>query len=140
MICMRLNPRDPSIFFRYSSLSLAHFLQKSFDEAREWADRAVARKPDWWLGHASESGENRRSRRSDDCSVPAGGPVSKPDAYDIPHRYPRPGWKGVAPKQSSRCRPPRMTSCRLLRCELRRVGSSGLGALSFRTAHVAVHL
>src|SRR5829696_9110569 len=27
MICIRLNPRDPSIFFRYSSLSLAHFLQ-----------------------------------------------------------------------------------------------------------------
>jgi len=61
MVCIRLNPRDPSIFFRYSSLSLAHFLQKSFDEAREWADRAVARKPDWWLGHALLAASRERT-------------------------------------------------------------------------------
>ena len=51
-MAMRLNPRDPSLFFRYTILSLAHFAKSEFDEARQWADRAVARKPDWWLGHA----------------------------------------------------------------------------------------
>ena len=51
-MAMRLNPRDPSFFFRYTTLSLAHFAKWEFDEARQWADRAVARKPDWWLGHA----------------------------------------------------------------------------------------
>jgi adenylate cyclase len=49
---MRLNPRDPSFFFRYSMLSLAYFSLEQFDQAREWADGAVARKADWWLGHA----------------------------------------------------------------------------------------
>jgi len=61
MVCMRLNPRDPSIFFRYSSLSLAYFLRKSFEEAREWADRAVAKKPDWWFGHALLAASRERT-------------------------------------------------------------------------------
>ena len=49
---MRLNPRDPSIFFRYSSLSFAHFVKEDYVTACEWAQRAVLRKSDWWFGQA----------------------------------------------------------------------------------------
>ena len=51
-IAIRLNPRDPSIFFRYSALSIAHFLKSDFRQSRDWAQRSVSRKPEWWLGHA----------------------------------------------------------------------------------------
>jgi adenylate cyclase len=49
---MRLNPRDPSIFFRYSALSIAHFLLSDFEQSRKWAQLAVERKPDWWVTRA----------------------------------------------------------------------------------------
>jgi adenylate cyclase len=52
MIAIRLNPRDPSIFFRYSGLAIAHFLKGEYDRACEWAQRSVAQKPDWWVGRA----------------------------------------------------------------------------------------
>ena len=49
---IRLNPRDPSIFFRYSALSIAHFLLSDFEQSRKWAQLAVERKPDWWVTRA----------------------------------------------------------------------------------------
>ena len=54
MIAIHLNPRDPSIF-RYTSLALAYFLRSEFERSSEWSARAVARKPDWWLGHLLEA-------------------------------------------------------------------------------------
>jgi tetratricopeptide (TPR) repeat protein len=50
-IAIRSNPRDPSIFFRFTGISLAHFLAERYDAAIEWADKAVHRKPTWYLGH-----------------------------------------------------------------------------------------
>jgi adenylate cyclase len=51
-ICIRSNPRDPSIFFRFSGLALAYFVARDYDKAREWAEKTVARKREWWRGHA----------------------------------------------------------------------------------------
>jgi adenylate cyclase len=52
MIAIRLNPKDPSLFFRYSGLAIAYHAKTDFAACREWADRSISRKPDWWLGHA----------------------------------------------------------------------------------------
>jgi tetratricopeptide (TPR) repeat protein len=51
-IAIRLNPRDPSIFFRYSAIAMAHFRAGRYSEASQWALKAVHRKPSWRLGHA----------------------------------------------------------------------------------------
>jgi TolB-like protein/class 3 adenylate cyclase len=50
-IAIRSNPRDPSIFFRFTGISLAHYLARRYDDAIEWADKAVHRMPNWYLGH-----------------------------------------------------------------------------------------
>jgi adenylate cyclase len=49
---IRLNPRDPSISFRYSGLSLAYLVKRQLSAALEWAERSASRNPDWWLAHA----------------------------------------------------------------------------------------
>ena len=49
---IRLNPRDPSIFFRYSALSIAHFILLDFEQSRKWAQLSFERKPDWWVAQA----------------------------------------------------------------------------------------
>jgi adenylate cyclase len=51
-IAIRLNPRDPSLFFRYSALSLAYFVEGDFVTAGDWAQRTISSKSEWWLGHA----------------------------------------------------------------------------------------
>lgn len=48
---IRSNPRDPSIFFRFSGLALASYLLGSYGTAIEWAERAIARRPTWHFGH-----------------------------------------------------------------------------------------
>ncbi|BCH32939.1 adenylate cyclase [Mesorhizobium sp. L-8-10] len=48
---IRLNPRDPSIFFRYSGLAMANFAKRDYSQARDWAQRAIARRSSWWLAH-----------------------------------------------------------------------------------------
>jgi len=50
-VAIRLNPRDPSIFFRYSGLAMAYFMAGNFDEAVEWAKKSVGTKSDWHRGH-----------------------------------------------------------------------------------------
>jgi len=51
-IAIRCNPRDPSIFFRYAGIALAHFVAGRYSEASQWALKSVNRKPNWRLGHA----------------------------------------------------------------------------------------
>jgi adenylate cyclase len=50
---MQMNPRDPSVFFRYSSMALAHHLRGEHAEALDWAHRSIARKRNWWVSHAT---------------------------------------------------------------------------------------
>ena len=51
-IAIRLNPRDISIFFRYSGLAMAHFVAGRYSEATQWARKCIHRKPIWRVGHA----------------------------------------------------------------------------------------
>lgn len=51
-IAIRLNPRDISIFFRYSGLAMAHFVAGRYSEAVQWARKCIHRKPSWRVGHA----------------------------------------------------------------------------------------
>ena len=48
---MRMNPRDPSIFFRYSSIATSHFIAGRYAEAVDWAYKSIHRKPTWRIGH-----------------------------------------------------------------------------------------
>lgn len=50
-IAIRMNPRDPSIFFRFSGLALAHYTAGDFEMAIVWAGRAIHRMPRWYLSH-----------------------------------------------------------------------------------------
>ncbi len=50
-IAIRSNPRDPSIFFRFTGISLAHYLARRYDTAIEWANKAVQRMPNWYFGY-----------------------------------------------------------------------------------------
>ena len=49
----RINPRDPSIFFRFSGLALAHYMARRETLAILWAERAVHRMPRWHFGLAA---------------------------------------------------------------------------------------
>jgi adenylate cyclase len=51
-MAIRLNPRDPSIFFRYTALAVAYYSKQEYQKAREWAQHAVARRANWWIGWA----------------------------------------------------------------------------------------
>lgn len=50
-IAIRSNPLDPSIFFRFSGIALANYMADRWDEASEWAGRAIHRMPLWYIGH-----------------------------------------------------------------------------------------
>lgn len=50
-IAIRSNPLDPSIFFRFSGLALAHYMAGRFEAAVEWAERAIHRMPRWYFSH-----------------------------------------------------------------------------------------
>lgn len=49
---IRLNPKDPSIFFRYTALSVAHFTDENYEQSAKWAKMAIERKPNYWIPHA----------------------------------------------------------------------------------------
>lgn len=49
-IAIRSNPRDPSIFFRFSGMALAHYLAGRYDTATKWATKAVHLMPHWYFG------------------------------------------------------------------------------------------
>jgi tetratricopeptide (TPR) repeat protein len=44
---IRLSPRDPNLFFWYSSKSFAYFALHKDDQAIDWARRAIAINPNW---------------------------------------------------------------------------------------------
>jgi adenylate cyclase len=52
-IAIRSNPKDPSIFFRFGGLALAHFSAGRYSEASLWARKSVQRKPSWRGGHVA---------------------------------------------------------------------------------------
>ena len=50
-IAIRSNPLDPSIFFRFSGLALAHYLAGRYEVAFKLARRAIPRMPRWYFAH-----------------------------------------------------------------------------------------
>ena len=51
MTAIRSNPRDPSNFFRYSSIASGYFALGSFDVAIEWAEKSISHKKGWFSPH-----------------------------------------------------------------------------------------
>jgi adenylate cyclase len=50
-LAIRLNPRDPANFFRYSSLATAYYVLGNYEAAIEWARKSVDRKREWFRAH-----------------------------------------------------------------------------------------
>jgi tetratricopeptide (TPR) repeat protein len=48
-LALRLNPQDPSNFFRHFGLALAHYLAARYDKAVAHARMVVQARPTWWL-------------------------------------------------------------------------------------------
>lgn len=51
LTAIRSNPRDPSNFFRHSSLALGYFALGKFDTAIEWAQRSIDTKRSYYHPH-----------------------------------------------------------------------------------------
>ncbi len=66
-IAIRSNPLDPSIFFRFSGMGLAHCLSGRYDPAAEWAAKAVHIMPGWYLGHFVLIASHSLAGRSEDA-------------------------------------------------------------------------
>jgi len=68
-IAIRSNPRDPSIFFRFSGLALANYLAGRFDLSITWASRAVHRMPRWYVGHFILIASHVRAEQQDQANA-----------------------------------------------------------------------
>lgn len=68
-IAIRSNPRDPSIFFRFSGMAQAHYLAGRYDTAVEWASKAVHIMPQWYLGQFLLAGSLMRAGREADAKA-----------------------------------------------------------------------
>ncbi|MFQ5565611.1 MAG: adenylate/guanylate cyclase domain-containing protein [Paracoccaceae bacterium] len=66
-IAIRSNPRDPSIFFRFTGFALAHYLAGRYDTAAEWAGKAVHRMPKWYFGHFLLAASHMRANRPEEA-------------------------------------------------------------------------
>lgn len=49
-LALRINPDDPSNFFRHLGLALAHYLASRYDRALLHATSVLQSRPQWWLG------------------------------------------------------------------------------------------
>ena len=48
---LRLNPQDPSNFFRYSNMAVAHFVTGEYEACKECAEKSRQGNADWRLAH-----------------------------------------------------------------------------------------
>ena len=48
-LSLTCDPQNPSIFFRHTSLGLAHYLRGDLEEARGWLGKTLSRRPRWPL-------------------------------------------------------------------------------------------
>ena len=48
-LALRINPSDPTNYYRYFGMALAHYLASHYDKAVEQAALVVQLRPDWWL-------------------------------------------------------------------------------------------
>lgn len=66
-IAIRANPKDPSIFFRYSGIAMAHYIAGRYTKASQWARKSIQRKPDWRIGHAVLSASLAQTEKSEEA-------------------------------------------------------------------------
>ncbi len=64
-IAIRSNPRDPSIFFRFSGMALAHYLAGRYEHAIDWASKAVHIMPQWYFCHFLLAASQLQAGRQD---------------------------------------------------------------------------
>jgi tetratricopeptide (TPR) repeat protein len=50
-LALRINPDDPTNFFRYFGMALAHYLAGRYENAVSHANTVLQMSPSWWLGH-----------------------------------------------------------------------------------------
>ena len=50
-LAIRMNPRDPSIFFRFNSMATGHYFAGDYEAAERWARKTVQRRRQYFLGH-----------------------------------------------------------------------------------------
>lgn len=69
-LALRVNPQDPSNFFRHFGLALAHYLASRYENAVIHASAVAQARPAWWLGqiiYAASLGQV--GRRDEACRV-----------------------------------------------------------------------
>lgn len=49
-LALRMNPDDPSIFYRHFGLALAHYIASRYDQALAHTGVVLQMRPSWWLG------------------------------------------------------------------------------------------
>src|SRR5262249_830675 len=68
-LSMRINPRDPSIFFRYQALADAYFTKRDFQKTLDWATKTIIFKPNWFGGHLRHIAALALLDRDDEAAV-----------------------------------------------------------------------
>ncbi|MCV2869002.1 LuxR C-terminal-related transcriptional regulator [Defluviimonas sp. WL0002] len=71
MTAMEMNPRDPSIFFCFSGLSLAYYIDGCHDRAIEWASHAIHRMPRWHFAYLVLAASNMALGRTEHARAAA---------------------------------------------------------------------
>jgi adenylate cyclase len=64
---IRLSPHDPMIWMFLSGMALAHVCAERYEEAVEWAQRSLQRKPDWPVAHLVLAGAYAQLDRLDEA-------------------------------------------------------------------------
>ncbi len=50
-LAIRINPMDPSIFFRFSEIALAYLLKGKYNDAIDWSTKCIHKRSSWIAGH-----------------------------------------------------------------------------------------
>ena len=67
---LRINPQDPSMFFRHFGLALAHYLANRYEKAVTHAGAVAQTRPSWWLAQFIYSASLAQlERRAEACEV-----------------------------------------------------------------------
>jgi tetratricopeptide (TPR) repeat protein len=64
---MRLSPLDPFIFRMHSGMAYAHFFASRYNEAIDWAEKAVRVRPTWLTAVREASASYALAGRLDDA-------------------------------------------------------------------------
>ena len=68
---MRMNPRDPSLFFRFAAMSIGHYLLDELEAAERWARKTVQRRRQYYYGHVLLVASLARLGRTAEAQVAA---------------------------------------------------------------------